>query len=55
MSRAVMVKDFEGRLLVKKEEKATLRGTVVILKPDESEIAKKLEIKVKGFFGMKFK
>jgi len=55
MSRAVKTKDLEGKNLVKKDEKASLRGTVVVLNPEESEIAKHLEIKEKGVYGMRFK
>jgi len=55
MSRAVKKAELGGKQLLKKDEKATLRGTVVILNTEESEIAKKLEIKEKGVYGMKFK
>jgi RNA polymerase subunit RPABC4/transcription elongation factor Spt4 len=55
MSRAVKVKSLDGKILVKKDEKALLRGVVVVLNPEESEIAKNLEIKEKGVYGMKFK
>lgn len=41
--------------LVSKEESENLRGKIVVLNPDESEIAKKLDIKTKGVFGAKFK
>jgi RNA polymerase subunit RPABC4/transcription elongation factor Spt4 len=55
MGRAVKTKDLDGKLLVKRDEMSTLRGTIVVLNPEESEIAKKLEIKEKGVFGMRFK
>ena len=55
MSRAVKVKDMEGKQLLKKEEMSVLRGTVVVLSPEQSEIAKNLGINEKGFYGMRFK
>jgi len=55
MSRAVKTKELEGKQLVKREELSTLRGTVVVLNPEESEIAKNLGIKEKGVYGMRFK
>ena len=55
MSRAVKTKDEEGKQLLKKEEMAVLRGSVVIFNSEESEIAKRLGIKEKGVFGMRFK
>ncbi|MBS3099010.1 hypothetical protein J4462_02255 [Candidatus Pacearchaeota archaeon] len=55
MSRAVKVKELEGKQVAKKEEMASLRSTVVILNIEESEIAKNLGIKEKGYFGMRFK
>ncbi|MFH1425480.1 MAG: hypothetical protein ABIG28_01980 [archaeon] len=55
MSRAVKVKELDGKNVANKEEKAALRSTVVILNEEESEIAKNLQIKEKGFFGMRFK
>ena len=55
MSRAVKIKEMEGKILVKKEDKATLRGTIIVFNPEQSEIAKRLEIKEKGFYGMRFK
>lgn len=55
MSRAVKKKDFSGKTLVDKEQQAQLRGTIIILDPEQSEIAQKLQIKEKGIYGMKFK
>jgi len=57
MSRAVKVrelgKDESEKLKVEGAEK--LRGKVVIIKPEDSEIAKHLEIKEKGIYGIKFR
>jgi RNA polymerase subunit RPABC4/transcription elongation factor Spt4 len=55
MSRAVKIRDMDGKQLVKKDEMATLRSTVIIHNPEESEIAKNLGIMEKGVFGMRFK
>ena len=55
MSRAVKVKELDGKVLLKKEETASLRGTIVVFDPEKSEIAKKIGAKEKGSFGMKFK
>lgn len=41
--------------IVGKEELENLRGKIVIINPQESEIAKKLEIKEKGVYGARFK
>ncbi len=41
--------------LVNKEEAESLRGKIVILNPEESEIAKNLGIKGKGVYGARFK
>ena len=48
MNRAVKIAELGGKATVKKEETETLRGKVVILNPDESEVAKSLGIKEKG-------
>ena len=41
--------------LASKEEMEGLRGKFVFINPEESEIAKKLDIKEKGVFGAKFR
>ncbi len=41
--------------LVNKEEAESLRGKIVVLNPEESEIAKKLDIKGKGVYGARFR
>lgn len=41
--------------LVSKEEVENLRGKIVIIKPEESEIAKKLDIKTRGVYGARFR
>ena len=55
MSRAVKIREIDGKQIAKKDEMASLRGTLVIFRPEESEIAKRLEIKEKGVYGLKFK
>jgi len=41
--------------LVPKEEFENLRGKIVILNPEQSEIAKNLAIKEKGVYGARFR
>ena len=41
--------------LVPKEQSENLRGKIVVIKPEESEIAKKLDIKEKGVYGARFR
>ena len=41
--------------LVSKEEVENLRGKIVIVRPEESEIAKKLDIKTRGVYGARFR
>jgi len=48
-------KGISSTKLLNKEESENLRGKIIILKPEESEIAKKLEIKTKGVYGAKFR
>jgi len=38
-----------------KEESESLRGKMVVLKPEDSEIAKNLGIKEKGVYGARFR
>ena len=40
---------------VSKEELENLKGKIVILKPEESEIAKNIGIKEKGVYGVRFR
>ena len=55
MSRAVKKRELDGKILLSKDELAVLRGTLIILDPEKSEIANRLEIKEKGVYGLKFK
>lgn len=41
--------------LVSKEESESLRGKIIILNPESSEIAQHLAIKEKGVYGGRFK
>lgn len=45
----------ESAKIVSKEEFDNLRGKIIILNPNESEIAKKLDIKEKGVYGARFR
>lgn len=53
MSRALKVRDFEGKKLLSKEESEGLRGTIVVLDPEKSEIAKNLKAIEKGVYSIK--
>ena len=55
MSRAVKIAELDGKATVKKEETETLRGKIIILNADESEVAQSLEVKEKGVYGIKFR
>ena len=44
----------DARLVVK-EEADNLRGKIVIINPEASEIASKLDIKEKGVYGARFR
>lgn len=48
-------KGISSTKLVNKEESENLRGKIVILNPEQSEIAQKLEIKDKGVYGARFR
>ncbi len=48
-------KGISGTKLVPKDELENLRGKIVVINPEESEIAKKLSIKEKGVYGARFK
>ncbi|MEK6801012.1 MAG: hypothetical protein AABY10_00675 [Nanoarchaeota archaeon] len=55
MSRAVKKKDLDGKNLLSKDELGVLRGTLIVLDAEQSEIANRLQIKEKGVYGLKFK
>ncbi len=48
-------KGINSTKLVPKDELENLRGKIVVINPEESEIAKKLSIKEKGVYGARFK
>ncbi|MDO8508568.1 MAG: hypothetical protein Q7S27_02690 [Nanoarchaeota archaeon] len=48
-------KGISGTRLVNKEDSENLRGKIVILRPEDSEIAKRLDIKDKGVYGARFR
>jgi len=53
MARAIGVKDEKGKKLLNKEESEGLRGNLVVLNPESSEIAKNLKISEKGSYSIK--
>ena len=53
MSHTVKVKELDGKRVATKEETERLRGNIVILDPEKSEIAKSLKITEKGVYGTK--
>jgi RNA polymerase subunit RPABC4/transcription elongation factor Spt4 len=53
MSRAIKVKDLKGKKLLSKSESEGLRGNVVVLDAEKSEIAKHLDIKENGGYAIK--
>jgi RNA polymerase subunit RPABC4/transcription elongation factor Spt4 len=55
MEKVVKISELDGKSLVDRETIKSLRGRFFILKPEESEIAKNLEIKEKGVFGARFR
>lgn len=55
MSRAVKIRELDGKNVIAKGETESLRGRVTVINPEESEIAKNLGIKEKGVYGIKFK
>ncbi len=48
-------KGIELTKIISKEEVDSLRGKIVIIDPEQSEIGKNLEIKSKGLYGARFK
>ncbi len=54
MSRAVKISELNGKNILSKQEIESLRGKVVVL-DTEGEISKKLGIKEKGIYGIKFR
>jgi RNA polymerase subunit RPABC4/transcription elongation factor Spt4 len=59
MDKIVKIAEFTtegiGSNKVPKDILENLRGKIVILNPEESEIAKKLEIEERGTFGVRFR
>lgn len=53
MVKIVKIKEVDGKQVLKKSEMEGLRGSIGILDTENSEIAKRLDIKDKGFFGAK--
>ncbi len=49
------IEELDGKKVAKKEEVEKLRGKVIVLRPEESEIAKHLDIKEKGVYGIRFR
>ena len=55
MAKVHKIKELDGKQVATKEETESLRGKIVILNPEQSEIAQRLEIKEKGVYGVKFR
>tara|TARA_Y100000034_G_scaffold135998_1_gene210195 strand:+ start:2879 stop:3049 length:171 start_codon:yes stop_codon:yes gene_type:complete len=56
MATAVKTRDLgQEESSGKKAGEENLRGKVIIINPEESEIAENLEIKEKGVYGVKFR
>ena len=55
MAKAHKVKELDGKQVATKEEIESLRGKIVILNTEESEIAKHLDIKERGVYGVRFR
>lgn len=53
MVRAIKVRDLDGKKVATKEDSEGLKGNVVVLEPEKSEIAKHLKINEKGVYGFK--
>ncbi len=53
MARAIKVKELDRKKVLSKEESGGLRGNIVVLNPENSEIAKHLGITEKGVYSMK--
>jgi len=56
MPKAYKIAEVDGKKISTKEKAelpSGLKGRVVILKPEESEVAKNLEIKEKGTYAIK--
>ena len=52
MGKLIKVKELDGKKVADKEE-GTLKGNIVALNPEKSEIAKRLKISEKGFYSVK--
>ena len=48
-------KGIEDKKLVSKDETENLRGKIVVINPEQSELAKNLGIKEKGVYGARFR
>ncbi len=53
MARAIKVRDLDGKKSLSKEESEGLKGNLIVLDPEKSEIAKNLNIAEKGAYAMK--
>ncbi len=59
-NKIIKIAELDGKKVASKEETESLRGKIIILntkidEAGESEIAKNLDIKEKGVYGIKFK
>lgn len=53
MAKVIKVKDLEGKKLLSKVDSEGLRGNIVVLNPESSEIAEHLKITEKGAYALK--
>jgi RNA polymerase subunit RPABC4/transcription elongation factor Spt4 len=52
MGKIIKLREIDGKNTSTKEEKEKTKGTIIILNPEESEVAKSLKIKEKGIYGV---
>lgn len=53
MAKIIRVRDLEGKKVSTKEESEGLKGNIVVLNAEKSEIAKNLKITENGAYSMK--
>ena len=53
MAKIIKVRELDGKKVVDKENSTGLKGNIVVLKPEESEIAQRLKITEKGSYSIK--
>lgn len=51
MGKIIKVKELDGKKV--EREEGTLKGNIVAINPEKSEVAKRLKITEKGFYSVK--